>query len=136
MLSILASHKLVSQDITELLANEPLLDQIEIARVFPFQLGQFSFNTDNFSLYNHFRVNARPGTQTEVLKELVNISLHLNWSYAAPLTKKLSKKSALSFGYAQLKRLKNLEEKEKILRYSLSLLKRSARIKAAFWLGR
>jgi hypothetical protein len=121
-LSVLSSRRLLSQDITELLINEALIDQIELAKAFPFQLGQLSFDSGDFSLFNHFSVKARIGTCIEILRELANISLHLNWSYSTPSTEHLSKKMALSFGFAQLKRLKNLEEKEQALRYTLDLL--------------
>ncbi len=123
-LSLLSSKLLLSQKIIDILQEEAVIDQIELAKVLPFQImGRFD-QTFPFHTQNHFAIRAKFGTQIEVLEEILGVSLHLTWSKAKSYTEKLPKKAALSFGFGQLRRLKDLEEKETALRYALNILQK------------
>jgi hypothetical protein len=118
--SILSS-RLLSQDIIRLLRDEALIEQIEIAQAVSSRFGQFD-SRSSFTLFNHFTVQAKPGTQDEILRELVGISLHLNWSHS--YGNKLSRKLLMSYGMKQLRRLKVVDERENLLHHSLNILQK------------
>jgi len=122
----LLSSKLLSQNIVELIRDESMLNHVEIAQVFPFQM--FSIYTDEeqqpFHLLNHFSIKAQIGTFDEVLDELLGISLHLNWSIAKEHTGKLPREESLKYAFIQNTRLKQVERKEQQLVYSLNVLQK------------
>lgn len=120
------SSKLLSQGIVELLQNESKLDQVEVAKAFPFQLFSVSAaeKAKPFTLFNHFSVRARKGAFFDVLDELLGVSLHLNWSLAKEHAAQISEEKALQYALMQNNRLKYVEEKEQRLRYSINVLQK------------
>ena len=75
-------------------------------------------------MLNHFSVRARKGAFTEVLNELLGVSVHLNWYLTKEYTGKISKGDALKYALMQSARLKQIEDKEQRLSYSLSILQK------------
>jgi hypothetical protein len=124
-LSILSSRSL-SQGIVELLQDDAKLDQVELAKAFPFQLFSVAATEEAkpFTLFNHFSVRARKGTFFEVVDELLGVSLHLNWALAKEYARQIPKEKAVQYALMQNSRLKHVEEKEQRLRYSISVLQR------------
>lgn len=123
-LSVLSSNQLLSQEIVALLQKEASIQSIEIAKAFPLFWPFPSTERKWFNGSNHWWIRAKTGSQTELLQELLAISLQLNWSEAKSYTEQLPKKLALSFGFNQLKRLRYLEERENALRHSLIILQK------------
>jgi hypothetical protein len=125
-LSVLSSKMLLSQGIVEVLRDESILSQVEIAKAMPFQLFSVGLSEERlpFSLFNHFSIRARKGTSAEVLNELLGVSLHLNWTFAKEYTVKLPKDQALAYALMQNMRLKRIEEKESSLKYAISVLQK------------
>ncbi|MGE0827481.1 MAG: DUF4145 domain-containing protein [Candidatus Binatia bacterium] len=123
----LLSSKLLIQKIVDLLQDPSSLNQVELAKAFPFQLFSVAGATEEkqlFSLLNHFSIRARKGTFLEVLNELLGASLHLNWSLAKEHTSKLSREEALRYALIQNARLKQIEEQEQRLLYALGVLQK------------
>ena len=125
-ISILSSNLLISQAILDLLKDESALNRVEIAKALPIQLASTDLSDQNkiFSLFNYLTVRARTGLLNEILEELLNISLHLNWEFSKDYFKSLPKDKAFRYALMQKKRLENIEQKERSLRYALQLLQK------------
>lgn len=54
----------------------------------------------------------RPGTLDDAVRELLALSLHLNWSFSGHPGRKLGQQQVLAFALSQSVRLKRLEERE------------------------
>jgi hypothetical protein len=123
----LLSSRLLTQKIVEVLQDESSLNKVEIAKAFPFQLFSVAATKEEnqpFNVMNHLAIRARKGTFTEVLDELLGVSLHLNWSLAKEHTSKLSREEALRYALMQNARLKQVEDKEQRLLYALNVLQK------------
>jgi len=125
-LSLLSSRLLI-QGVARLLQDESSLCQVEIAKVFPFQFFSVALVGEEqhpFSLLNHFSIRARKGSFAEVLDELLGVSLHLNWSRAKEYTEQLRREESIRYALMQNIRLKQVEDKEQRLVYSLGVLQK------------
>lgn len=125
-ISILSSNLLISQAILDLLKDESALNKVEIAKTLPIQLASTDVSDQNkvFSLFNHLTMKARIGSVNDILRELLSVSLHLNWEFPKGYFKSLPKDKAFKYALMQKERLKNVEQKEKSLRYALQLLQK------------
>ncbi|MFX1257318.1 MAG: DUF4145 domain-containing protein [Promethearchaeota archaeon] len=125
-ISLLNSKLLLTQNIIELIQNESLLNNLELAKLYPLQLAQADIFLQNksFSLFNYIMINARFGTQFDILDEMLNISLHLNWQFAKNSDEELTKNLALSYAHKQKKRFELIEKREHAIRSALNTLQK------------
>lgn len=125
-ISILSSNLLTSQAILDLLKDESALNEVEIAKALPIQLVSTDISDQSkiLSLFNYFTVKAKIGSINDVFRELLNVSVHLNFEFPRDYSKSLPKDEAFKYALMQKERLKNIEQKEKSLRYALQLLQK------------
>lgn len=129
-LTILDTSRLNPQNIVSLFRKVSLIDDIEIAKALPVPLTYNAITDEDGTrpyskVQNHFSIGARFGTLKPVLRQMMEISLHLNWSLSSDRDEPVDHEKVFKFAMAQRSRLRELERTEERLQFSLDLLQKS-----------